>query len=103
MRLKDKAAIITGAASGIGKEIAIVFARELPQDARLLLTIRPGDLLDDEPDATFQQTLAGILRHFDTAAIEHWDASTWEAFSLQVLWTFCRDGLGGRHDGGGFG
>jgi 3-hydroxybutyrate dehydrogenase len=28
MLLKDKTAIITGAASGIGKEIAIVFARE---------------------------------------------------------------------------
>ena len=28
VRLKDKAAIITGAASGIGKEIAIIFARE---------------------------------------------------------------------------
>ena len=28
MRLKDKIAIVTGAASGIGKEIAIVYARE---------------------------------------------------------------------------
>jgi AcrR family transcriptional regulator len=37
---------------------AISFAREIPQDARLLLTIRPGDLLDDEPDAQFQETVA---------------------------------------------
>ena len=28
MRLKDKVAIMTGAASGIGKEIALTFARE---------------------------------------------------------------------------
>src|SRR6266851_4813170 len=28
MRLQDKVAIVTGAASGIGKEIALVFARE---------------------------------------------------------------------------
>ncbi|OBJ84731.1 TetR/AcrR family transcriptional regulator [Mycobacterium sp. 1245852.3] len=37
---------------------AVAFARSLPEDARLLLTIRPGDLLDDEPDAAFRQTLA---------------------------------------------
>src|ERR1700761_2797504 len=30
---------------------AIGFARQLPEDARLLLTIRPSDLLDGEPDA----------------------------------------------------
>ncbi|OBG92209.1 TetR family transcriptional regulator [Mycobacterium sp. E3251] len=39
---------------------AVSFARELPDDARLLLTIRPGDLLDEEPDAEFQQTLAAM-------------------------------------------
>jgi AcrR family transcriptional regulator len=42
------------AVAGIG------FARELPEDARLLLTIRPGDLLDGEPDAAFQETLAAM-------------------------------------------
>jgi AcrR family transcriptional regulator len=42
------------AVAGIG------FARELPGDARLLLTIRPGDLLDDEPDKEFQDTLAAM-------------------------------------------
>jgi AcrR family transcriptional regulator len=40
--------------------VAISFARELPQDARLLLTIRPADLLDDEPDAQFQETVAAM-------------------------------------------
>ncbi|OCB29695.1 TetR/AcrR family transcriptional regulator [Mycobacterium parascrofulaceum] len=39
---------------------AVGFARELPDDARLLLTIRPGDLLDDEPDAAFRETLAAM-------------------------------------------
>src|SRR6201999_1206632 len=39
---------------------AISFARGLPEDARLLLTIRPGDLLDDEPDAEFAETLAAM-------------------------------------------
>jgi AcrR family transcriptional regulator len=38
----------------------ISFARELPEDARLLLTIRPGDLLDGEPDTAFQETLAAM-------------------------------------------
>jgi AcrR family transcriptional regulator len=39
---------------------AIGFARELPDDARLLLTIRPGDLIDGQPDATFRETLAAM-------------------------------------------
>ncbi|WAC91030.1 TetR/AcrR family transcriptional regulator [Mycobacterium sp. Aquia_213] len=39
---------------------AISFARELPDDARLLLTIRPGDLFDEAPDAQFQQTVGAM-------------------------------------------
>jgi AcrR family transcriptional regulator len=37
---------------------AVSFMRESPEDARLLLTIRPGDLLDGEPDAAFEEALA---------------------------------------------
>jgi AcrR family transcriptional regulator len=36
------------------------FARDLPEDAQLLLTLRPSDLLDGEPDTTFQETLAAM-------------------------------------------
>ena len=39
---------------------AIGFARELPDDARLLLTIRPDDLRDGQPDAAFRETLAAM-------------------------------------------
>jgi 3-hydroxybutyrate dehydrogenase len=52
MRLKDKSAIITGAASGIGKDIALVFARE---GARVAI----ADLNKDAADATAGEIRAG--------------------------------------------
>jgi len=39
---------------------ALSFARDLPDDARLLLTIRPDDLRDGQPDVAFRQTLAAM-------------------------------------------
>ena len=39
---------------------AVSFARKHTEDARLLLTLRPADLLDGEPDAAFQDTLAAM-------------------------------------------
>lgn len=39
---------------------AVSFARDQPDDARLLLTIRPADLVDGQPDAKFQQTLVAM-------------------------------------------
>jgi 3-hydroxybutyrate dehydrogenase len=52
MKLKDKSAIITGAASGIGKEIAIVFARE---GAKVAI----ADLNKDAADATAKEISDG--------------------------------------------
>jgi 3-hydroxybutyrate dehydrogenase len=51
MRLKDKSAIITGAASGIGKDIALVFARE---GAKIAI----ADLNKDAADATANEIRA---------------------------------------------
>ncbi|VVC77275.1 D-beta-hydroxybutyrate dehydrogenase [Aquicella siphonis] len=51
MRLKDKVAIITGAASGIGKKIAETFAAE---GARVVI----ADLNQDQADATAKEIIA---------------------------------------------
>ena len=39
---------------------AVQFARAAPEDARLLLTIRPSDLLDGAPDAEFAATVTAM-------------------------------------------
>jgi 3-hydroxybutyrate dehydrogenase len=52
MKLEDKSAIITGAASGIGKELALIFARE---GAKVAI----ADLNKDAADATAKEINAG--------------------------------------------
>ncbi len=52
MRLNDKSAIITGAASGIGKDIALVFARE---GAKIAI----ADLNKEAADATANEIRSG--------------------------------------------
>jgi 3-hydroxybutyrate dehydrogenase len=57
MKLKEKSAIITGAASGIGKEIALVFARE---GANVAI----ADLNKDAADATANEIRASGRRRW---------------------------------------
>lgn len=47
------------------------------------------------PDPRIDQPVRGLLEQFGVASIEHWSESTWEAFTLQVLWRACREGVHG--------
>ncbi|MBC8115796.1 MAG: DUF2309 family protein, partial [Candidatus Saccharimonas sp.] len=45
------------------------------------------------PHGTHDQHLHDdLIRRFGASSIEHWSPSTWEAFSLRLLWRVCRDG-----------
>ncbi|WP_135452286.1 TetR/AcrR family transcriptional regulator [Mycobacterium sp. DL99] len=71
---------------------AVDFAREVPEDARLLLTIRPRDLLDGAPDAEFTATLAAMnmplgerLRELARSIYGNDDARTMDAMARAVV------------------
>jgi NAD(P)-dependent dehydrogenase (short-subunit alcohol dehydrogenase family) len=57
MRLQDKVAIITGAASGIGKEIALLFAREGAKIAIADLDLNAAEATAREIDPAGQRAL----------------------------------------------
>ena len=73
MRLKDKAAIITGAASGIGKEIAIVFAREGAKVAIADLDQKAAEATARELDASGKRAIGVAM---DVASEEQVEAAT---------------------------
>ncbi|OMB77996.1 TetR/AcrR family transcriptional regulator [Mycolicibacterium conceptionense] len=71
---------------------AVGFARSVPEDARLLLTIRPSDLLDGAPDAEFAAMLAVMnaplierLRELAREIFGDDDARTMDAMSRAVV------------------
>src|SRR6267142_4290535 len=81
MKLKDKSALITGAASGIGRDIALLFARE---GARVVV----ADLDKNAADTTAAQIRAGggqasgiAMDVTDEAAVSQGIASVIDAFS----------------------
>src|SRR5258708_39330990 len=86
MRLDDKVALITGAASGMGASMARIFARE---GAKVVV----ADVLDDEgrrvvADIT-QANGAAIFRHLDVTSEAEWratiDATLAEFGKLDIL------------------
>src|SRR5919198_4501866 len=86
MRLENKVALITGAASGMGASMARIFARE---GAKIVA----ADVLDEEGKGVVaeitQANGAAIFRHLDVTSEEEWkaavDATLAEFGKLDVL------------------
>jgi 3-hydroxybutyrate dehydrogenase len=73
MRLKDKVAIVTGAASGIGKEIAIVFAREGAKIAIADINQKAADATAKELDPSGKRAIGVAM---DVTSEQQVDAGT---------------------------
>jgi 3-hydroxybutyrate dehydrogenase len=86
MRLKDKVAIITGAASGIGKDIAIVFAREGAKVAIADLNQKAADATAREIDPSGKRAIGVAMDVTDEQQVEAGTVRVIEAFgALDVL------------------
>ena len=80
MKLKDKSAIITGAASGIGKEIALVFAREGANVAIADLNKDAADATANEIRASGRQAVGVAMNVTDEQAVNDGVATVVRAF-----------------------
>src|SRR5206468_327959 len=70
MSLKDKVAIVTGAASGIGKEIARQFVGEGAKVAIADLNLQAGQAAAAELDPTGERVMAVAMNVTDEAQVD---------------------------------
>jgi 3-hydroxybutyrate dehydrogenase len=80
MLLKDKIAIVTGAASGIGKEIAATFAREGARVAIADLNAKGADAVADEIKSNGGQAMGVAMDVTSESAVEAGTAKIVAAF-----------------------
>jgi 3-hydroxybutyrate dehydrogenase len=86
MRLKDKVAIVTGAASGIGKEIAIIFAREGAKVAIADLDQKAADATAREIDSSGKRAVGVAMDVTNEEQVDDGTTKVVETFgSLDVL------------------
>ena len=76
MRLRDKVAIVTGAASGIGKEIAIIFLREGAKVAIADLDQKAADATAREIDPTGKKVVGVATSSSAMPASKSWHLSS---------------------------
>ena len=80
MRLKDKVAIVTGAASGIGKEIAVIFAREGAKVAIADLDQKAADATAREIDSTGKRSVGVAMDVANEQQVEDGTAKVVKTF-----------------------
>ena len=86
MRLKDKVAIVTGAASGIGKEIAVIFAHEGAKVAIADLDQKAADATAHEIDATGKRAIGVAMDVANEQQVDDGTARVVKTFgALDVL------------------
>ena len=86
MKLQDKVCIVTGAASGIGKEIALVYAREGGKIVIADLNLEAAQATADELKAAGHQAMAIAMNVVDEAQVNAGIASVIEAWGqIDVL------------------
>ena len=86
MRLQNKVAVVTGAASGIGKEIAIIFAREGAKIAIADLDLKSAEATARELDPTGKRAIGVAMDVADEAQVDAGIARTIATFgALDVL------------------
>jgi 3-hydroxybutyrate dehydrogenase len=86
MRLKDKVAVITGAASGIGKDIALVFAREGAKVAIADLDEKAAEATAREIDSSGKRAIGVAMDVSDEKQVEAGVTRVIETFgALDIL------------------
>ena len=86
MKLQDKVCIVTGAASGIGKEIALVYAREGGKVVIADLNLEAAQATADELKAAGHQAMAIAMNVVDEAQVNAGIAGVLEAWGrIDVL------------------
>ena len=86
MRLKNKVAIVTGAASGIGKEIALVYAKEGGKVAIADLNLAQANLVVEEIKSQGGQAMAVTMNVTDEQQVnERVDAVAKQFGGVDVL------------------